>query len=121
MEKNRMLLTTFAIVNLTDYLTTIKGIEMGFQELNEFVSSLTPASFLLLKVAILATIFALTHSVQNSSFPIKKGVYAGLLAGVTVSTAFLGVCSVHNLWLLLGFKEVEVLVKLIAGVLALIN
>jgi len=120
MVKSRLLLTTFAIVNLTDYLTTVKGIEMGFRELNEFVASLTPASFLLLKIAIVATIFALALSARKLCFPLDKGVHLGLLVGLTASTAVLGVCSLHNLLLLLGFKEIEVLVRLMSGVLALV-
>ncbi|MBO8179082.1 MAG: hypothetical protein H0Z19_01155 [Archaeoglobus sp.] len=120
MKKIKLLLTTFAIVNLTDYLTTVKGIEMGFRELNEFVASLTPASFLLLKVAILATIFALVLSTRKLNFPLNKGVHLGIVVGLTASTAVLGVCSFHNLLLLLGFKEIEVIVKLMSGVLALV-
>ncbi len=121
MDRSRLLLTTFAIVNLTDYLTTIKGIEMGFRELNEFVASLTPASFLLLKVAILATIFALALSTRKLNFPLDKGVYLGLVVGLTASTALLGVCSIHNLLLLLRFKELEIIVRLMSGLLALFN
>ncbi|AAB89913.1 predicted coding region AF_1335 [Archaeoglobus fulgidus DSM 4304] len=120
MEKTDLLMMTFAIVNLADYMTTVKGIEMGFHELNEFVSSLNPASFLLLKIAIVATAFALLLYTRRLSFSLGRGIYIGLVAGLAISTAVLGICSVHNLLLLTGFPEVEFLVKVMTGVLALI-
>ena len=120
MEKTDLLMMTFAIVNLADYMTTVKGIEMGFHELNEFVSSLNPASFLLLEIAIVATAFALLLYTRRLSFSLGRGIYIGLVAGLAISTAVLGICSVHNLLLLTGFPEVEFLVKVMTGVLALI-
>lgn len=119
MERSRTLLGTFAVVNFTDYVTTVKGIEMGFRELNQFVASLNPASFLLFKTAIILTILLLVVYSRKLPFPFGRGVHLGLAAGVIISTAFLGICSVHNFLLLIGCQEVEGVVRLMSAVLAL--
>lgn len=107
----------FAAFNLLDYLTTTVGIQRGFQELNSFVEKLDPISFLSLKFFIIATLFLIAVELRKRvQAPLIRGAYYGLIIGVTVSTVFLAVAALHNLLLLMGFKEVEVVLKIMSAV-----
>ncbi|WP_290597995.1 MULTISPECIES: DUF5658 family protein [unclassified Archaeoglobus] len=117
MGKNEMLIASFTAVNLMDYLTTIQGIQKGFHEVNSLVASMTPFSFLLLKLLIIFSISAAFFVLRNFNLHIARGVYIGIALGVAISTIFVGIIAAHNMLLLAGFPEVEVLAKIVSRIL----
>lgn len=112
-----MVVGAFATVNFMDYFTTINGLEMGFHEVNSLVASLTPFSFLILKVLIILSISILLLKLRKMNSPLMRGVYLGLLAGVLISTVVLTVVALHNLLLIAGFEQLNFLVEIMDRIL----
>ncbi|WP_456469682.1 DUF5658 family protein [Archaeoglobus sp.] len=117
MEKVRMLVLSFTLANFADYLTTVFGLQMGFQEVNSIVASLNPFLFLMLKFLIILTISAALLLSRNFGHSLVRGVYIGLIAGVVISTVFITVVAAHNFLLLAGFSENEILVRVVSQIL----
>ena len=117
MRKSGMLIGAFAMVNFMDYFTTLSGVEMGFHEVNSLVASLTPFSFLLLKILIVLSISILVLKLRKLNSPLMRGIYLGLLAGVLISTLVLTVVALHNLLLIAGFEQLNFLVEIMSRIL----
>jgi len=117
MGRGEILIASFAAVNLMDYLTTIQGIQMGFCELNSIVASMNPIVFLLFKFMIILSISAAFFALRSFRTHIFKGVYAGIVMGVAISTIFIGIIAVHNMLLLAGFPEIEALTAFMLKIL----
>lgn len=117
MGRGEILIASFTAVNLMDYLTTIQGIHMGFHELNSLVASMSPVVFLMFKFMIIVSVSAAYFALRNFKTHILRGIYAGIVIGVAISTVFIGLVAVHNILLLAGFPEIEVLTAFMLKIL----
>ncbi len=108
--------------NALDYITTVRGLSMGFVELNGFVAGLTPPAFLALKVTIvssLALILLILYKLSSKN-AVAKGLYLGVLVGIAASSMLVAAIGVHNLLLIMGFPENRLFTDFMSAVLKLL-
>ena len=119
MDKVHMVVVPFALANFADYITTVIGLQSGFYELNSLVATLNPFTFLALKILIVISLFFLLTIVVRlrDRSNLAKGAYVGLVLGILISTAFISIAALHNVMILAGFPENDVLIKIVSEIL----
>jgi hypothetical protein len=116
----KLAIVVMVFANILDYVTTVVGIKMGFREMNVIVASLTPLSFMILKILIISFVLVVAIMLYKLSerSRLANGAYYGLIVGIQISSLTITVVGLHNLMLMLnviGSEQSRILLSVLSS------